>query len=134
MLPQHGHCFCGWTGTHYTITHPPSGQLLLSKSFSFVSHPIRLTSLSLWMWVLLGQCLDEKCQQYMANNPGKVVTRFQFSDLFSRAWGKPMIPYNICAAFKAAGVYPLDSTAFIACTAASDVTDSPVCHSNCLQT
>lgn len=62
----------------------------------------------------------------MTNNPGKVVTRFQFSDLFSRAWAEAMIPQNICAGFKAAGVYPLDSTAFIARTAASDTANSPV--------
>ena len=62
----------------------------------------------------------------MANNPGKVVSRFQFSDLFSRAWAEAMIPRNICAGFKAVGVYPLDSTVFIAHTAASDLTDSPL--------
>ena len=56
----------------------------------------------------------------MANNPGKVATRFQFSELFSRAWAEVMVPHNICAGFKAAGVYPLDSAAFVARTAASD--------------
>ena len=37
-----------------------------------------------------------------------------------------MVPYNICAGFKAAGVYPLDSAAFVARTAASDPNDSPL--------
>ena len=41
-----------------------------------------------------------------------------------------MISRNICAGFKAAGVYPLDSAAFIVHTASSDVTDSPACSSS----
>ena len=69
---------------------------------------------------VLKQHWDEQCQQYMANNPGKVVTRFQFSELFSHAWAEAMVPRNISAGFKAAGVYPLDSAAFVARTAASD--------------
>ena len=60
----------------------------------------------------------------MANNPGKVVTRFQFSELFSRAWTEAMVPRNIFAGFKAAGVYPLDSAAFVARTAARDSNSS----------
>lgn len=28
----------------------------------------------------------EECQDFLANNPDKVVTRFQFSQLFARAW------------------------------------------------
>ena len=68
----------------------------------------------------------------MANNPGRVVTQCQFSDIFSHAWAEAMIPRNICAGFKAAGVYPLDTAAFIVCTASSDITDSPA-HSSSLE-
>ena len=75
---------------------------------------------------VLKQRWDEQCQQYMANNPGKVVTRFQFSELFSHAWAEAMVPRNISAGFKAAGVYPLDSAAFVAHTAASDSNSSPL--------
>ena len=52
--------------------------------------------------------------------------------LVLRAWAEAMIPRNICAGFKAAGVYPLDSAAFIARTVSSDVTDSPA-HSSSLK-
>ena len=29
------------------------------------------------------------CHQYMVDNPGRVVTKFQFSSLFKEAWIKP---------------------------------------------
>ena len=46
--------------------------------------------------------------------------------IFSHAWAEAMVPHNICAGFKAAGVYSLDSAAFVARTAASDPNDSPL--------
>ena len=71
---------------------------------------------------VLKQRWDEQCQQYVANNPGKVVTRFQFRNCFHVL----MVPCNICAGFKAAGVYLLDSAAFVAHTAANDSNDNPL--------
>ena len=44
----------------------------------------------------------------MLANPGKVVTRFQFSFLFGHAWMKAMTHLNIVAGFKVTGVYPTD--------------------------
>ena len=44
------------------------------------------------------------------------------SELFSLAWARAMLPHNICASFKATGVYPLNSTVF---TANSDLGKSP---------
>ena len=37
-----------------------------------------------------------------------------------------MVPSTICAGFKTAGVYPLDSTAFVARIATSDPNNSPL--------
>ena len=44
----------------------------------------------------------------MRKHPGKVVTRYQFSQLFGQAWMKAMIPANIIAGFNVTGVFPVD--------------------------
>ena len=51
---------------------------------------------------------NEECQRYMSNNPGKVVTRFQFSRIFSQAWYKAMTINNIIAGFRCTGIFPLN--------------------------
>ena len=49
-----------------------------------------------------------ECWEYIITNPGRVVTRFQFSQLFRRAWMKGMTMVNIVARFRTTGIYPLD--------------------------
>ena len=39
------------------------------------------------------------CHRFMSENPGKVVSRYSFSDLFRQAWFKSMTMNNILAAF-----------------------------------
>ena len=51
------------------------------------------------------------CHSYMLENPGKVVTKFQFSDLFRQAWYKAINPEAIVAGFRKVGVYPFNRTA-----------------------
>ena len=48
---------------------------------------------------------------YMAENPGKVVTKFQFSSLFSKAWYLTIRPDIIVSGFRKVGVCPFDSLA-----------------------
>ena len=48
------------------------------------------------------------CHRFMSENPGKVVSRYSFSDLFRQAWFKSMTMNNILAAFSTTGVYPLN--------------------------
>ena len=50
----------------------------------------------------------EECHNYLLCNPGKVVTRYQFSTLFGRAWLRAMTPKNIISGFSVTGVYPTD--------------------------
>ena len=47
----------------------------------------------------------------MQSNPGKVVTKYQFSELLSKAWNKTMTPSTICAGFKKSGVFPFNPEA-----------------------
>ncbi len=52
------------------------------------------------------------CHEYLTDNPGRVITRYQFSSLFSKAWMQSMTIGNVTAAFRVTGVYPLDRDVF----------------------
>ena len=47
----------------------------------------------------------------MNENPGKVVTKFQFCALLHEAWLQSIQPETIKAGFRKAGIYPFDATA-----------------------
>jgi len=47
----------------------------------------------------------------MVNNPGCVVTKLQFSELFSQAWLKAICPETIINGFRKTGVCPLNQDA-----------------------
>ena len=44
----------------------------------------------------------------MEQNPGKVITKYNFSPLLNEAWSKTMKPIVISAGFKRAGIYPFN--------------------------
>ena len=48
------------------------------------------------------------CHEFYTNNPGKMVTRFNFSRLFNSAWMQSMTVRNITGGFQVTGIYPLD--------------------------
>ena len=50
----------------------------------------------------------EECWAYSTANPGRIITRYQFSQLFGKAWVKGMSMQNIIAGFRITGVYPFD--------------------------
>ena len=51
------------------------------------------------------------CHDFRSSNPGRTVTRYEFSRLFSEAWFKAMTAPNIISSFKITGICPLDRTA-----------------------
>ena len=51
------------------------------------------------------------CHDIFQKNPGKVVTKFNFNFLFSKAWFQALTPANLIAGFKTCGVYPLNRSA-----------------------
>ena len=59
----------------------------------------------------LKMCWRQKCQEYLSSNPGKVVTRYQFSHLFSAAWSEAMSIANILSGFRVSGIYPFNRNA-----------------------
>ena len=68
-----------------------------------IPHPTRHTSQKL-AWRRL-------CHDFHARNPGRVITRYDFSPLFSEAWIESMTP-TILAGFRVTGVHPLNRHAF----------------------
>ena len=52
------------------------------------------------------------CHDFRAKNPGRVVTRYDFCQIFSQAWFTAMSGYNIISSFKNTGVCPFDRHAF----------------------
>lgn len=56
---------------------------------------------------------DYACDYYMSSNSGKVVTIYQFSQLFALAWKQAMTPQNIIAGFRATGVFPVNRNAIV---------------------
>ena len=50
----------------------------------------------------------ETCQNFLCDNPGKVVTRFTFSKLFNEAWTLSMTMRNIQTVFKFTGIFPVN--------------------------
>ena len=51
------------------------------------------------------------CHDFLHQNPGKVVTKFNFNSLFSKAWLSAVVPANIVAGFRTCGVYPFSRSA-----------------------
>ena len=54
----------------------------------------------------LKQHWREECHRYCSKTPGKVVNRFNFSEIFHSAWVHGMAMQNIIASFRAVGVFP----------------------------
>ena len=48
---------------------------------------------------------------FFQKNPGKVITKFNFNELFSQAWLKSLVPANLIAGFKTCGICPLNRNA-----------------------
>jgi len=53
------------------------------------------------------------CHEYIAQNPGKLITLYNFSPLFSKTWMKSMTITNIMAGFSTTGIYPVNRSKVI---------------------
>ena len=52
-----------------------------------------------------------ECQRFYAQNPGKVLNRCNFMQVFHKAWVQGMTIANVTLCFRALGVYPVDKSA-----------------------
>ena len=74
----------------------------------------------------------DACHEFTQNNPGRVITKFQFSSLFSKAWNNALTPANITSGFRKCGVFPFNQSAI---SMAEDNSKEQLCqHSSQLQT
>jgi len=48
------------------------------------------------------------CHDFYQKNPGRIITKFNFTQLFSQAWLQAVTPMNVMAGFRRAGVYPFN--------------------------
>ena len=55
------------------------------------------------------------CHDFLAQNPGKVVSRYSFCSVFAIAWLQAMSIKNILAGFKVTGTFPIDRNKLIPC-------------------
>ena len=53
----------------------------------------------------------EACHSFVEKNPGKSITKYNFSVLLNMAWGKTMSPSIISSGFKRSGIYPFNPDA-----------------------
>ena len=65
------------------------------------------------------------CHKYMQKNPGKGITKYQFSGLLKEAWMETIRPSNICAGFKKCGIFPFDPKAIECTTSAPKMATTP---------
>lgn len=64
----------------------------------------------------LKQYWRQECHSFITRNPGRVITRYDFSQLFSNAWSKAMTITNVVSGFKTTGIYPLDRSTILPIT------------------
>ena len=61
----------------------------------------------------------------MFANAGRVITKFQFSQLFAKAWSNGMTISNIVSGFRKIGIYPFNPQAVLECIETSSNQDLP---------
>ena len=65
-----------------------------------------------------------ECQCFYAQNPGKLLNRRNFMQVFQKAWVQGMTIANVTSCFRAVGVYPVDKSAAMS---QLDTSNSPSC-------
>ena len=64
------------------------------------------------------------CFDYVQDNPGKVVTKFQFSTLLNEAWTRTMTSDNIGSKFRTCGIYPYNPSASVTIPNHNEITEN----------
>lgn len=60
----------------------------------------------------LKKAWQKYCHDFLAINPGRVITRYEVSRLLSKSWFEAMTPANIISSFRCTGIYPFSREAF----------------------
>ena len=56
---------------------------------------------------------SDVCHDFIQSSPGKMINKFNFSELFAKAWLKTCLPVIICNGFRRAGIIPFDPDVLI---------------------
>ena len=119
-----------WFNHHFLAYAPPARPLLLLLDghsshyspdvvdkaasegvvmFCLPPHSSHLTQpLDRVCFSVLKKCWQEECFSYRLHNPCKGITRYNFSEVFHKAWVRAMTMPNITKSFEVSGVYPVD--------------------------
>ena len=101
---------CSWTVTLLIINPRLSGEQQKRASlFLLPPHTSPLTQpLDKGCFGPLKMSWRWECWDFLTSNPGPVITRHQFREIFQKAWSKSMTMTNVNAGFRTAGIYPLN--------------------------
>ena len=130
-----GVLFEQWFSRHFLAYAPPARPLLLlldGHSSHFSPHAVELAAQEqVVLFTLppntthLTQPLDkgifgplktawrQVCHRFHSTNPGRAITRYDFSSIFSEAWIETMTPRNIISGFRTTGVFPMNRQAIV---------------------
>ena len=122
--------FLGWFHKHFLLLIPKTRPVLLLLDghsshycpeviraaakqkvllFTLPPHTTHITQpLDRGCFSPLKSYWKQLCHEFYAKNPGRVITHYDFSHLFSEAWRLAMSPKNIASGFKITGVYPFN--------------------------
>ena len=122
--------FQDWFLHHFLIFAPPIRPLLLlmdGHSSHFSPEMIRLAAeeqvilfvlpphttqicqpLDKGVFAALKTNWKQACHNFLTKNPGRVVSRYDFSELFCEAWDESMTIKNIKSGFRITGICPFD--------------------------
>lgn len=85
------------------IEYARSNGLYLSSHTSHILQP-----LDVGVFKSFKTYFSKVCRQYIAKNPGRVVTEEVFASLVGEAFGQSHTPLNILSGFKKNGIYPFN--------------------------
>ena len=122
--------FHGWLKEHFLTHAVPGCPLLLLvdghsshydpaiihfvKEHSFVPAPSHYARGTTTRCQFLQFSEKALCHDFCQSTPGKVITKFNFSQLFSKSWLKATTPENICSGIRKAGLLPFNPNAITA--------------------
>jgi len=110
-LTQHNPFFFCLTDTAHThiLAHGSLGNgtqyspLVLPAHTSHITQPLDVAVFGPFKRYNYSECAD-----YMRQNMGKTITRYQIASMACTAYLKAMSPWNIVSSFKKTGIFPLN--------------------------
>jgi len=56
---------------------------------------------------------QDACHDYLQKNPGRVITKYVFNEMFSKAWLKAISPESTISGFRVCGIYAFNPTVIL---------------------